>query len=214
MTTAVIGTGNIGTSVARHLAAGGEDVVVANRTQEKADALAAQLGDNVRAASVDEALTAADDVVLAVWFDDQQAFLAEHADALAGKTIIDPSNPIRFDDQGNVSRTLPDGVSSGQRNRDALPAGARLAKAFGSISADDLAASSNSDPRTVLFYAADDDAAASEAARLITVAGFEPVKLGGIDESIRMEVLGELHPFGQLDGTNPTTENVEGLLAR
>ncbi|UBH25399.1 PhoD-like phosphatase N-terminal domain-containing protein [Micrococcus porci] len=52
---------------------------------------------------------------------------------------------------------------------------------------------------------------ATEAERLIRAAGFAPVRLGGIDESIRMEVTGELHPFGGLDGTLPTTANVEQL---
>jgi predicted dinucleotide-binding enzyme len=45
----------------------------------------------------------------------------------------------------------------------------------------------------VLFYATDDDRAGEEVERLIRTAGFEPVKAGGIDQSSRLEVGGDLH---------------------
>ena len=52
----------------------------------------------------------------------------------------------------------------------------------------------------VLFYATDDERAASVAERLITAAGFDPVKLGGVDQALRIEVFGDLHQFGGLEG--------------
>ena len=45
----------------------------------------------------------------------------------------------------------------------------------------------------VLFYATDDDRAGEEVGRLIRTAGFEPVKAGGIEQSGRLEVGGDLH---------------------
>jgi len=51
-----------------------------------------------------------------------------------------------------------------------------------------------------LFYATDDEHAASVAERLITAAGFDPVKAGGVDETLRLEVFGDLHQFGGLEG--------------
>lgn len=166
----------------------------------------------VRAVAVAEALRDADTVVLAMMFPDLQSFLAEHAAELEGKLIVDPSNPIRFDDEGQVQRTLPDGVSAGQRNRDALPAGARLVKAFGTLSAEQLAESARRDPRAVLFHAEDDSAAGEAVAALIRDAGFEPVSVGGLDESLRIEALGDLHPFGGLEDHVPTCEDAEKLL--
>jgi predicted dinucleotide-binding enzyme len=54
--------------------------------------------------------------------------------------------------------------------------------------------SSNRSPeRAALFYAADDDRAGEEVERLIRTAGFEPVQAGGIDQSSRLEVGGDLH---------------------
>ena len=66
--------------------------------------------------------------------------------------------------------------------------------AFGSMSARLLEPSSNGSPEpAVLFYATDDDRAAEEIQRLIRTAGFEPEKVGGIEQSGRLEVGGDLH---------------------
>jgi predicted dinucleotide-binding enzyme len=66
--------------------------------------------------------------------------------------------------------------------------------AFGSLSADLFRSSSNRSPEpAVLFYATDDDRAGDEVERLIRTAGFEPVKAGGIEQSGRLEVGGDLH---------------------
>ena len=62
------------------------------------------------------------------------------------------------------------------------------------MSADLLESSSNRSPElAVLFYATDDDRAGEEVERLIRTAGFEPVKVGGIEQSGRLEVGGDLH---------------------
>jgi 8-hydroxy-5-deazaflavin:NADPH oxidoreductase len=54
--------------------------------------------------------------------------------------------------------------------------------------------SSNRSPElAVLFYATDDDRAGEEVGHLIRTAGFEPVKVGGLDQSGRLEVGGDLH---------------------
>jgi predicted dinucleotide-binding enzyme len=57
--------------------------------------------------------------------------------------------------------------------------------AFGTLSADLFESSSNRSPEpTVLFYATDDDRAGEEVERLIRTAGFEPVKVGVIEQSV------------------------------
>jgi 3-hydroxyisobutyrate dehydrogenase-like beta-hydroxyacid dehydrogenase len=70
LTTAIIGVGNIGTAVARHLVAGDETVVVAAKDTSHAGALAQQLAPRARAASVEDAITGADAVVIALWLGD------------------------------------------------------------------------------------------------------------------------------------------------
>ncbi len=72
--------------------------------------------------------------------------------------------------------------------------GWRLVMAFGTMSGDLFESSSNRSPEpAVLFYATDDDRAEEEVERLIRTAGFEPGKIGGIEESGRLEVGGDLH---------------------
>jgi 8-hydroxy-5-deazaflavin:NADPH oxidoreductase len=75
-----------------------------------------------------------------------------------------------------------------------MPAEARFAMAFGTLSADVLESSSKRSPElAVLFYVTDDDRAGEEVERLIRTADFEPVKAGGLQQSGRLEVGGDLH---------------------
>ena len=76
MTTAIIGTGNIGGTLARHLVRGGEPVVLAAKDEANAAALAQELGELARAASVEEAIAEADAVVFAVWLDTIKELIA------------------------------------------------------------------------------------------------------------------------------------------
>src|SRR3712207_5166760 len=98
--------------------------------------------------------------------------IPEQESRLAGKVVVDPTNPIGFDESGTATRTLPDGQSAASVVDAALPAGAHYVKAFGSLGAPSLATAANRTPRAVLFYATDDDAAAAAAERLISATGF------------------------------------------
>jgi 8-hydroxy-5-deazaflavin:NADPH oxidoreductase len=195
MTTAIIGTGGIGSAIARQLAAGGETLRLSSADSESARALAAKIGQApVVAADNRDVLQGADAVVLALRFGVLKGVIAEIADPLADKVVVVPSNPVGIDAQGNLSRLLPEGQSSGAVVAGWLPAGARLAMAFGTMSADRLESASNRSPEpAVLFYATDDDRAGQGAERLIRTAGFEPVKIGGVEQSSRLEVGGDLH---------------------
>jgi predicted dinucleotide-binding enzyme len=195
MTTAIIGTGGLGSVIARQLAAGGETLRLSSADHESARTLAAQIGHGaVAAASNRDGLHGADAVVLALRFTVLKGVIAEIAAPLAGKLVVVPSNPLTLDAHGNVIRVLPEGQSSGQVVAGWLPTGARLAVAFGSLSADLFVSASNRMPEpAVLFYVTDDDRAGEEVERLIRTAGFEPVKAGGIEQSGRLEVGGDLH---------------------
>jgi predicted dinucleotide-binding enzyme len=195
MTTAIIGTGGIGSAIARELASGGEPLRLASADHESARTLAAKIGHGaVAAADNRDALNGADAVILALRFTVLKAVIAEIADRLADKLVVVPSNPIAADAHGNLSRLLPEGQASGNVVVGWLPAGARLAMAFGTLPADLLESSGNQSPkRAVLFYATDDDQAGHEVERLIRTAGFEPMKAGGLDQSTRLEVGGDLH---------------------
>jgi predicted dinucleotide-binding enzyme len=195
LTTAIIGVGNLGRTVARHLVGGGESVVLAAADEGHAEALAGELGPNASAASVEEAIAGADVVVLAIWLDQTRELVPARTRLLEDKVVVDPSNPIGFDENGQMIRTLPEGESSGSVVAGLLPAGAHYVKAFGTLAADQLATSANREPRVVLFYATDDDAAEANAQRLIRAAGFEPLRVGGVSDAGRIE-----GPDGELQG--------------
>ena len=198
MATAIIGTGNIGGTLARHLVRGGEAVVLAAKDKANASALAQGLGELARPASVEEAIAQADAVVFAVWLDTTKELAATDAPLLENKIVVDPSNPLGFDENGQMIRTLPEEQSAGSVVAALLPASAHYVKAFGTLAADALASAANREPRqAVLFYATDDDAAATTIERLIHAAGFEPLRAGGVADAVRIEMPGgDLHQFG------------------
>jgi 8-hydroxy-5-deazaflavin:NADPH oxidoreductase len=195
MTTAIIGTGVLGSVIARQLASGGENLRLSSADSESARTLAAKIGPAaVVAAGNSDALQGAGAVILALRFTALKGVISEIADRITGKLVVVPSNPLSTDAQGHVSRLLPKGQSSGKVVAGWLPSGARLAMAFGTMSADLFESSSNRSPEpAVLFYATDDDRAGEEVERLIRTAGFEPVKAGGLEQSGRLEVGGDLH---------------------
>jgi predicted dinucleotide-binding enzyme len=195
MTTAIIGTGGIGSVIARELASGGEALRLSSADNESARTLAAGIGRAAVAADDNrDALQGADAVVLALRFAVLKGVIDEIAQPLTGKVVVVPSNPVGLDAHGNVSRLLSEGQSSGEVVAAWLPAGTRLAMAFGTLSADIFESSSNRSPEpAVLFYATDDEVAGEEVERLIRTVGFEPAKVGGVEQSGRLEVGGDLH---------------------
>lgn len=199
MKTAIIGLGNIGSRVARNLASGGVNLLVADNTQTKADNLARELGSHVSAMPVTDAIEKADVIIFAVWFDGIKELFQKYRSNLAGKIIVDPSNPIAPDGKGGFAKTIPADQSSGQLLRQLLPIDAELVKAFGTLGAESLTSGANRIPdHAVLFYASDYPEAGRTVAKLITASGFSPISIGGIDQSIRIEVGGDLHEFGKL----------------
>jgi 8-hydroxy-5-deazaflavin:NADPH oxidoreductase len=180
MTTAIIGTGGIGSAIASRLAAGGETLHLSSSDKGSAQKLAATIGEAaVVALDNRRALQGADAVVLALRFSVLKNVIDEIADALGDKSLVVPSNPVGIDAQGKVVRLLPEGQSSGETVAGWLPRGARLAIAFGTMSADLFESASNrSSELAVLFYVTDDDRGGDEVERLIRTAGFEPMKVG------------------------------------
>jgi 8-hydroxy-5-deazaflavin:NADPH oxidoreductase len=187
-------------------------VIVADRDTKKAEDFAKTGGGKARALAVADAIAQADIIVLAIWFDAIKAFLSENRKALSGKIIVDPSNPITPDGAGGFKKTIPQEQSAGQIIAGLLPPGARLVKAFGTLGAASLkgAAHQGTDLK-VLFYASDDRDAGNRVAELIKASGFAPVPVGGIDQSLRIEVFGDLHEFGKL-GKLVTAKDAAALI--
>lgn len=196
---AVIGLGNIGQVVAKNLTNNNRAVIIADRNLEKANNLATQLGALAKPLSIGEAIREADIIVLAVWFSAIKEVFYQYEALLQGKIIIDPSNPIAPNEKGGFDKIIGENESAGQLNASLLPKGATLAKALGTLGAASLGNAANQQPESaVLFYATEDTSINSTVEQVIVDNGFAPVRVGGLDQSIRIEVFGDLHEFGAL----------------
>ena len=209
---AVIGLGNIGTVVATNFVKGNRSVIVADRTIEKANALSQKLGNLAQPASIAAAIKEADIVVLAIWFNAIKELFHTYATELQGKIIIDPSNPIAPDENGGFKKIIGKDQSAGEILASLVPKNAKLAKAFGTLGAASLASAAFQQPeKSVGFYATDDASINTEIEGLIRDNGFEPIRVGGLDQSIRIEVFGDLHEFGALGKTVTASEAKEKI---
>ena len=211
-TVAIVGTGNIGSRLAANFAAGGQDFLLAGRDQEAAGKIASGLNGHAEAVSIDEAIERADVLVIALWMDAFEQLIAQYGGRLAGKVIVDPSNPVGPDGDGGYRKVIGEQESSGQILAGLLPPGARLVKAFGTLSAPTLSTAARREPeRAVQFYAADDEAAGNLVAELIRVGGYEPVRVGDLDQSIRIEMFGDLHEYGALGRVVTKSEALKAI---
>ena len=209
---AVIGLGNIGKTVAKNFVTGNRSVIIASKKLEDAKTLAQELGTLATATETGEAIKNADIIVLSVWFNTIQELFEQYGAELQGKIIIDPSNPIAPDENGGFKKIIGEKESAGQLNAAILPQGATLVKAFGTLGAASLANAAYQTPeKSVLFYATDDTTVDTEVEQLIQDNGFDAVKVGGLDQSIRIEVFGDLHEFGALGKVVTTTEAIAKL---
>src|SRR6478672_3319698 len=171
---AVIGLGSIGTIVATNLVKGHRSIIVADRTVEKANALAQKLGNLAQPSSISAAIKDADIVVLAVWFDAIKELFSTYATELQGKIIVDPSNPIAPDEKGGFKKIIDKDQSAGQILSALLPKGVTFAKALGTLGAASLANAAFQQPEKVVeFYATDDTSINAEIEDLIRDNGFE-----------------------------------------
>jgi 8-hydroxy-5-deazaflavin:NADPH oxidoreductase len=204
---AIIGYGNIGQVIAANLVGNNRPVILAGRDFSKTKNLSEKLGNLAQPMRIGAAIKEADIIIMAVWFDTIKTLFYEYEEILRGKIIVDPSNPIAPDDKGGFVKTIGQSESAGQFHSEMLPKDAKLAKALGTLGAASLANGSSQKPENnVLFYANDDTSINEEIEELIRDMGFDPLRIGGIDQSIRLEVFGDLHEFGALAKTVTLSE--------
>jgi predicted dinucleotide-binding enzyme len=198
-TVAVIGLGNIGKAIATNLVKGNHSVILASRDSEKTKALVGQLGNLATSKEIADAIREADVIIPAIYFNALKDFFQTYSKELDGKIIVDVSNPIAPDGNGGFKKIIAENESAGKILSDLIPKNAKLIKAFGTLGAGSLLNSAFNEPdKKVLFYASDSTNSNQQIEELITSSGFVPFNVGGIDQSIKIEVFGDLHEFGAL----------------
>jgi predicted dinucleotide-binding enzyme len=178
----ILGAGRIGGNAARLWSRAGHDVLISfTRDPEGLPARAADLGDHVGAATPAHTVAVADVVMLAVPWDAIDEALGQ-ADGLAGKVLIDATNPF-----GSAAKPAA-GQTVAEYNAARAP-GARYVRAFNTLTSSFQAAASSrpSHERAVLFLCGDYPEAKRIVSNLIEDAGFAPVDLGSASTAAVME---------------------------
>jgi len=210
MNIGIIGSGGLGSNVARALARKGLAATISNhRGPASLAPLVAELGPSIKAGTVAQAASA-DIVLVAVrWVDLGKALSG--LPAWEGRIVIDGTNPVEFLDPDSPDAKDPSnplaaygikaidlgGRYSSEVFREFVP-GARVVKAFNHLDVKVLAQPEVSGGQRVQFYSGDDAAAKSEVRQILEAIGYFPVDLGSLAVGGRLAEL----PFGPLAATN------------
>jgi predicted dinucleotide-binding enzyme len=181
----ILGAGNIGANAAKLFGAAGHQVRIANsRGPKSLEALVAELGPNVRAATPEDAVAFGDVVLLAVPWPHKEDAIPD-AGPYDDKIVIDAMNPytedFELEDLGD--RTSSEVIKT-------LVPGAQLVKAFNTLYYKRLAGEgkpSGSKDRLAVFIAGDDAQAKGVVAKLIDEIGFDAVDTGSLAEGGRKQ---------------------------
>jgi len=182
----IIGTGRIGGALARHWVNAGHEVLMSSRHPEELEPLAKELGPRARVGTPREAAEFGSVVLVSVPYGAMPQLGLDLATQLAGKVIIDTSNPVAPRDGDGVPewQRKGAGVSTAE-----LLKNDRVVRAFNCIPAASLANQANRQPaRLAIPIGGDDAAAIAVAERLVRDAGFDPVMVGSLAETRQFDL--------------------------
>ena len=181
-----IGSGNIGSTVAKLAVDAGHDVVMSNsRGPDTLGDLVGELGPNARAATTEEAAVAGDVVVVTIPL---KNYSSVPVDALQGKVVIDTMN--YYPDRDGRFAKLDDESTTTSELLQVHLAGSHVVKAFNNIYFGHLAAlarPAGASDRSALAIAGDDADAKTTVTRLLDEIGYDTVDLGPLAEGWRIQ---------------------------
>ncbi|MEU2954648.1 NADPH-dependent F420 reductase [Streptomyces xanthochromogenes] len=177
----IIGTGNMARTIGARAIAGGNTVEVMGRDHSKAADLAKTLGGGTTAGEWGTA-PAGDIVIVALLYDGVVPVVAQYGDALAGKVIVDISNPFNstFDGLAHTEQT-----SIAQEAAKVAPAGSSVVKAFNTVFRHILEKG-----QPDVFIAGDSAQAKAGVEAFITSLGMRPLDVGGLQMAHWLEGAG------------------------
>jgi predicted dinucleotide-binding enzyme len=183
-TISIIGSGNMATTIGTRAARHGHTIEIMSRNTAKAQALADQIGDEATVGTFG-ARPAGDIVIVAVLYTGAVEVVAHYGDALAGKILVDITNPFNADVTGLVTTA---GDSMSQRIAAAAPEDAHVVKAFNTILQGVLA----EDKPVDVFFAGDGTEAKARVAAFLESLDMRPLDAGGLDMAYVLEWAGIL----------------------
>lgn len=187
MKIAIIGAGAVGGSLGKAWARSGHEILFGVRDVSKAQLLRLCESTGASALPAREAAAGARVVVLAIPWDGAEAGVRALGD-LAGKTVIDCTNPLLYAD-GVLSLDRGFTTSGGETVAAWLP-GANVVKGLNQVPAEMMSDNERLSGTPVQFIAGDDDSAKATAKALIEELGFEVLDAGALVQSRILEPLG------------------------
>ena len=192
MKIAIIGTGNMGSALAKRLIAAGHEVVLTARNLDKAHKLARALGERARATSIEEVASGADLVIAATPFTEQATALRSIS-RIAGMPVIEISNPVTPD---FTDLAVGHTTSAAEEIAKSVPS-AKIVKAFNTVFAQVLAEGGDfgGGRRVPVFFAGDDDDAKRKVQTVIDSIGFEAIDAGPLENARYLEPIGMMNIY-------------------
>jgi 8-hydroxy-5-deazaflavin:NADPH oxidoreductase len=182
----VIGSGHIGSTVGRLWVKNGNPVFFSSRHPETLKELVESLGPLAQAGTVEQAIAFGDAILEAVPYSALPQIGRDYGKALTGKVVLDAANAVAARDGAITEEVERDGI--GVTTQKYLP-GARVVRAFNTLSYRILANEANRPPpRLAIPIAGDDPAAVQVAAGLVRDAGFDPVMVGKLADARRFQL--------------------------
>jgi len=182
----IIGTGNIGGTLAAHWAKAGHQLMISSRHPEELQDLAKSLGSHVRVGTPQEAAAFGEVILLSVPYKATPQIGRDLAKELKGKILLDTGNPYPARDGAMATEARKRGT--GVASAEFLP-GVRLVRAFNAINWNSLRDEANRPgERYAIPLAGDDAEALAVAQRLVKDAGFDPVVVGDLSHAREFDV--------------------------
>ena len=180
----IIGSGNVGGTLGVRFAGAGHAVVFASRKPDSAEMaeLVARAGNGARAATAAETVAVSDVILLATPWPATREIL-EGVGGLAGKVLIDATNPLLPMLAGLEYGT----TTSGAEQVAGWAPGTRVVKAFNTIGFNVMANPSFGGKKAVLFYCGDDTAAKAQVGELAAAIGFDARDAGPLTQARLLE---------------------------
>jgi 8-hydroxy-5-deazaflavin:NADPH oxidoreductase len=174
----IIGTGRIGSALARAWIKAGHEVFVSTRHPEELQALVAELGPQAHAGTPRQAAAFGTVILVSVPYSAMPQIGNDLRAELAGKIILDTSNPASAEKRDAAMAQDAQQKGAGVADAEYLHS-TRLVRAFNCIGAGSLASDGFRKPQPLAIPIGGDDAQAlAIAEHLIREIGFDPVRIG------------------------------------
>jgi predicted dinucleotide-binding enzyme len=186
----ILGSGNVGQVLAKGFKSVGHDVIIGSREGNKLAAFSAESG--IKEAMFKDVVADADVIVLALKGDGAEAIVKGLAEALAGKLVLDATNPISGEAKDGIVPYFTAANDSLIQRLQQLAPKAKIVKCFNSVGAHLMVKPALKGGTPAMFICGDDADAKTTTARLLDQLGWHAEDVGTSAAGHAVEALCQL----------------------